>query len=109
MSLIGQMRNRIVLQTLGGSTDAGGGQSTSYSTATTVWAKVENLSGSEGVFGDQVRGTANYRFIIRYYSALTEAYRISYNSKTFNITYIKSIMEGREKFQEIIATEGVAT
>lgn len=109
MSLIGQMRNRIVLQTLGGSTDAGGGQATSYSTATTVWASVENLSGAEGMFGDQLRGTANYKFIIRYYSALTEKHRISYNSKTFNITYVKNIMEGREKFQEILAIEGVAT
>jgi len=109
VSLIGRMRNRIVLQTLGGSTDAGGGQSTSYSTATTVWASVENLSGTEGLFGDQVRGTATYKFIIRYYSSLTESYRISYNSKTFNINYVKNIMEGREKYQEIIATEGVAT
>jgi SPP1 family predicted phage head-tail adaptor len=103
------MRNRIVLQTLGGSQDSGGGQTTSHSTATTVWAKVEDLSGSEGVFGDQVRGTANYKFTIRYYSALTEKNRISYNSKTFNITYVKNILEGREKFQEILAIEGVAT
>ena len=109
MSLVGEMRNRIVLQTLGGSTDAGGGQSTSYSTATTVWAKAENLSGGEGIFGDQLRGTASYRFTIRYYSSLTEKYRISYNSKTFNITHIKDIDEGRRKFQEILATEGVAT
>ena len=47
MSLIGQMRNRIVLQTLSTSSDGAGGQSASFGTATTVWAKVENLSGSE--------------------------------------------------------------
>ena len=109
MSLIGEMRNRISLQTLGGVTDAGGGQSTSYSTATTLWAKAENLSGGEGIFGDQLRGTSNYRFTIRYYSSLTEKYRISYNSKTFNITQITDIQEGRRRFQEILATEGVAT
>lgn len=109
MSLIGEMRNRIVIQTLGGSTDAGGGQSTSYSTATTVWAKAENLSGGEGIFADQLRGTASYRFTIRYNSSVTEKNRISYNSKTFNITHVKDIDEGRNKFQEILATEGVAT
>lgn len=109
MSLIGEMRNRVALQTLGGVTDAGGGQSTSYSTATTVWAKVENLSGSESSFGDQLRSINNYRFTIRYYSALTTKYRISYDSKTFDIQYIKDIDEGRNKFQEILATEGVAT
>jgi head-tail adaptor len=47
MSLIGEMRNRIVIQTLGGSTDAGGGQSSSFSTLSTMWAKAENLSGAE--------------------------------------------------------------
>ena len=109
MSLIGQMRNRVVLQTLGGSTDAGGGSSSTYSTATTVWAKVENLSGSESLFGDQLRAIASFRFTIRHYSALSEKYRISYDSKTFDIQYIKDIEEGRNKFQEILATEGVAT
>tara|TARA_Y100000004_G_scaffold54130_2_gene60291 strand:- start:6780 stop:7109 length:330 start_codon:yes stop_codon:yes gene_type:complete len=109
MSIAGQMRNRIVLQTLGGSTDAGGGQTTSYSTSSTVWAKVENLSGNESVFGGQVRDTANYRFTIRYLSSLTEKFRISYNSKLFQITYIKDIEEGKKKYQEILAQEGVAT
>ena len=109
MSLIGEMRNRIVIQTLGGATDAGGGQSSSFSTLSTVWAKAENLSGGEGIFGDQLRGTASYRFTIRYNSSVTEKNRISYNSKTFNITHVKDIDEGRNKFQEILATEGVAT
>ena len=109
MSLIGQMRNRIALQSLSTSSDAGGGQSASFSTATTVWAKAENLSGTEGVFGDQIRGTNNYRFTIRYYSSLTKKHRISYDSKTFNITDIKDLAEGRKRFQEILATEGVAT
>lgn len=109
MSIAGEMRNRIVLQSLGGSSDAGGGQSTSYSNSSTVWAKVENLSGNESVFGGQVRDTASYKFTIRYLSSISESFRISYNSKIFQITYIKDIDEGRKKYQEISATEGVAT
>lgn len=109
MSLIGQMRNRIALQSLSTSMDAGGGQTASFSTSNTVWAKAENLSGSESVFGDQIRGTNSYRFTIRYISSLTKKHRISYDSKTFDITDIKDLVEGRKKFQEILATEGVAT
>ncbi len=109
MSLIGQMRNRISLQSLSTSFDAGGGQTASFSTSTTVWAKVENLSGGESVFGDQLRGTNSYRFTIRYVSSLTEKFRISYNSKTFNITNVQDLIEGREKFQVVLATEGVPT
>lgn len=107
--MIGEMRNRVVLQSLNPSTDSGGGQSVSWATATTVWAKVENLSGTESSFGDQIEDRSNYRFTIRYYSALTPKYRISYNSKTFNIQHISSLLEGKERYQIIDAEEGVAT
>lgn len=107
--MIGQMRNKIIIQTLSGGTDAAGGQATSYGSNVTVWAKVTNNSGSEGMFGDQMRSTNNYTFTIRYLSAVTTKHRISYNSKTFNIESINSILEGKEKFQEIQAVEGVAT
>jgi len=107
--MIGQMRNKVVLQSMSPSTDSGGGQSVSWGTATTVWAKVENLSGTENSFGDQIEDRSNYRFTIRYYSALTPKYRISYNSKTFNIQHIASLMEGKERYQVIQAEEGVAT
>ena len=58
--MIGAMRNRIIIQTLGGATDSGGGQATSYSTLATVWAEVINNSGQENMFGDQVRTTDSY-------------------------------------------------
>jgi len=103
------MRNRVVLQSMSPTTDSGGGQSISWGAATTVWAKVENLSGTESSFGDQIEDRANYRFTIRYYSALTAKYRISYNSKTFNIQHISSLLEGKERYQIIDAEEGVAT
>ena len=107
--MIGEMRNRIALQSISGSTDAGGGQSTSFSTAATVWAKVENLSGTETPFGDQLQAKANYRFTIRYNSSITEKFRIYYNSKTFNIQHISNQLEGKERYQIIDAEEGVAT
>jgi SPP1 family predicted phage head-tail adaptor len=106
---LGEFRNRIALQSISLSTDAGGGQSTSFSTSATVWARAENISGTEGLFGNQIRGTARYKFLIRYNSSITEKFRISYNSKTFNIIHIKDLYEGKKRYQEITATEGVAT
>ena len=105
---LGEFRNRVALQTLGGGTDSGGGQATTWSTATTVWSKVENLSGSEGLFGDQLRATGSFKFTIRYYSAITSKYRLLYRSKGFEIVNIKIVDEGKERYQEITATEGVA-
>ena len=107
--MIGEMRNRITVQTLSGGTDSAGGQATSYGSNVTVWAKVTNNSGSEGMFGDQVRSTNNYTFTIRYLSSVTTKHRISYNSQFFDIIHIASLVEGKEKFQEIQAVEGVAT
>ena len=105
---LGEFRNRVALQTLGGSIDAGGGHSTSWATADTVWSKVENLTGNEGLFGDQIRATGNYKFTIRYYSSLTTKYRLYFRSKAFDINSIKILDEGKQRYQEIMATEGVA-
>tara|TARA_R100001015_G_C4619420_1_gene176135 strand:+ start:396 stop:728 length:333 start_codon:yes stop_codon:yes gene_type:complete len=105
---LGEFRNRVSLQTLGGSVDAGGGRSTTWTTETTVWGKVENVSGTEGLFGDQLRATSSFKFTIRYYSSLTTKYRLLHRSKAFEITSIKILDEGRERFHEITATEGVA-
>ena len=108
-SLIGSMRNRVALQSMSESTDEGGGQSVSFSTVATVWAKVENLSGEEAIFGDQIEDRSNYRFTIRYYSALTPKHRLSFNSKVFNIEHIKVDKESGARYQIIDAKEGVAT
>jgi len=105
---LGEFRNRVALQTLGGSIDAGGGTSTTWSTEATVWSKVENTTGSEGLFGDQVRATGTFKFTIRYYSSLTTKYRLLHRTKLFDITNIKILDEGKERYQEITATEGVA-
>ena len=53
---IGSFRNRIALQTNSTSTDLGGGQSDSWSTSTTVWAKAENMSGSESILEIKLEG-----------------------------------------------------
>jgi len=105
---LGEFRNRVALQTLGGSIDAGGGKSTSWSTETTVWGKVETLSGAESIFGDQLRATNSMKFTIRYYSSLNTTYRLFFRSTAFEIVSIKVIDEGKKTYQEIIATEGVA-
>ena len=106
---LGEFRNRVTIQSLGGSTDAGGGQSTSFSDITTVWSKVEKVSGTEGLFGDQLRETSGYKFTIRYNSTVTTKHRLSYRSKTFDIKSITDLREGKLDYQEIIATEGVVT
>jgi len=107
---LGEFRNRVILQSLSTSTDAGGGQyNESWGNSATVWAKVENLTGTENLFGDQLRGVSSYRFIIRYNSSITEKFRLSFNSKVFQINHIKNIYEGKNRYQEILANEGVAT
>ena len=106
---IGAMYNRVALQSMSESTDEGGGQAVSFSTIATVWAKVENLSGEEAVFGDQIEDRSNFRFTIRYNSALTPKHRLSFDSKVFNIEHIKVDKEGRQRYQVIDAKEGVAT
>tara|TARA_Y100001937_G_scaffold53300_1_gene73514 strand:- start:1520 stop:1858 length:339 start_codon:yes stop_codon:yes gene_type:complete len=110
---IGSMRNRVVIQQYGGSKDAGGGKSVSYSDVGTRWASIVDNSGNEAVFGNQLRSTGRFTITIRNFPALTTLHRLKFvdNSvdRLFNIIDIKNMFEGQRYYMVITAEEGVAT
>lgn len=55
----------------------------------TVWAKVEDSTGSEQVQADQLTATRTTTVTIRYLAGVNEAMRIKYASKYYNIVSIE--------------------
>lgn len=106
-SKIGNMRERIVFQQQSRTLDSMGGAAVTWSTVTTVWASVDETSGSETFPTLQIQPQTNVTFMIRYLSTITQAMRISWNSNFYNIKEI--INEGnRDKYMKITAIRGVA-
>ena len=106
---IGNMRSRITIQTLGGSTDAGGGQTTTWSALDTpIWAHIRPLSGREIQMANAQVGVVTHEIRIRYRTDVTTAHRILLGSRTFNI---KVVLNPDDNNQMLLlkCEEGVAT
>lgn len=108
--MIGKLRHRITFQKETRVDDGGGGSASTWgdiSGTATVWASVEPLSGREVLFGQQLQASVTHRIKLRHKSDISEAMRIKFGSRFFNIRSIRHIEE-RDRWTEIMAEEGVA-
>lgn len=87
---IGRLDRRIVIQESTLTKDEYGQEMTAWGTFATVWAKVEDKSGSESYQADQLTATRMTVFTIRWIAGLTEKMRILYNYDYYDIQAIKS-------------------
>ena len=105
---VGKMRERIVIQSQGRTTDLGGGAAVAWSTVATTWARIVPSSGSESFSGMQVTNTNTFEITMRYRTNITTTNRILWGSRTFNIRSVINNNE-RDKYLTVVAEEGVAT
>ena len=103
MRRAGRRDRLITIQTdSGSSVDAIGNPVESWGTHTQPWAEYIPVSGREVFESGREVIRESARFIIDYDSSITaNGYRISYNSKTWDIVYIREL--GREEALEILA------
>jgi len=96
---IGELTERVVIQTSTTSPDAYGGRSDSWGTLATVWANVRPLSGQEALVAAGVKPEAltRYEVTIRYRSDVTPLMRLSWGSRTL---WIESVTEAGRQMQE---------
>ena len=107
MVAIGEMRERVTIQTATLQADSIGGATPSWSDVDTVWARVEPLSGSEGEAQDQLQSSQLYRITIRYRNDITAAHRITWRGTAMNIRALANPDE-RRHFLEMRCESGVA-
>jgi SPP1 family predicted phage head-tail adaptor len=103
--MIGEMRERVVLQSPTLTSDSRGGASESWSTVATVWAKIEPKSASQVLFSQQLQHRITHKFTIRYRSDVLSTWRITFDSRTFHIQGVRDLME-RGRYLEIDCEEG---
>jgi SPP1 family predicted phage head-tail adaptor len=99
---IGTLDRRIIIQVGSNSTDVYNAPVTTWSTLTTVWAKVDDKSGfgsSERYEADQLTAIRETVFTIRYISGLSEKMRVFYNDRIYDVVYIGQ--PDRDRFIEL--------
>lgn len=80
----GRLNKRVILQTVTPTRDTGGGATEAWADTATLWAEIEELSGSEQFDAQQVASTLTHRVTLRY-RAVTPQQRIKYGSRILRI------------------------
>lgn len=92
----GKLNRQITIQQRTQGKDAEGGITDTWSDFATVWAKVAHLSGNERratQSGGQML-EARTEFTIRYLSGITNAMRVLYEGKHYNIRHVNDFEDG---------------
>lgn len=104
----GDLDRKIIIQSKSEAQNSLGEVTYTWATYATVWAKVDMVSRQSGENFDNTQRIAEQSadFTIRYDNAITpDDYRISYNSKTWNIKTCHELTSERRKgFTVIFAT-----
>lgn len=101
------MRHRVTLQSYTTTQDAYGTPIQTWSDVGTYWAAVEPVSGKERFASGQRIAESDVRIIMRYIGTILPAYRISFDSKLYDIKAIINRDE-RNREYELICTEGAS-
>lgn len=97
----GRMDRRLVIESQSATTDDLGHQINSWSTLATVWATIEPVSGGEAIkLGADIPDSL-IKVFIRYRTDITTRHRLNYQSRQWDIKYVREI--GRKAGLELIA------
>ena len=92
----GELRTRITIETRTASEDAGGFPSASWTTLASVWAKWENLHGSEVWAANAVQANAPATALIRYRSDVDATCAVVKGGQRYEIVSLDNIRERGE-------------
>ena len=102
--LAGDLRDRLTVTTPTVSTDTLGGQTTTWSTLTTVWGAFRSLTGREAIQASAMQASMTHRATIRYRSDVTVRMRVTRGTTTCDITAVRD-PDGRRTWLELDLVE----
>ena len=102
----GKLRHRITIQTYAETLSDDGGTTRAWSTYAQRWAAWKQVAGTElENDSEAVEGRINHQFRIRKTDDVTQDMRITYDTRTFNITSV--VADATDKRWQLINTTEV--
>ena len=99
----GRLSHRITFYARSVTRDAMGGETVTWVEQDQDWADVLPLQGREYFAAQQVEAELTIRFRVRYRSDVTEAWRIEWEGKRYNIRHVFPV-DGRKDALEMMCT-----
>ena len=114
MPVAGPLREYVAIQTNSPTRDAFGDEADVWATAETVNASVKPVRGGESWAAAAVQAGVDYVFRVRYTANATPKARLSWDSRTFEIVFVKNsdpvyLGAERDTFLDVMAKEIVTT
>jgi SPP1 family predicted phage head-tail adaptor len=102
----GKLRHKVTLKTSAYSQNEYGEPSETWTSSTTLWARIEPLRGRELLLAQQVTPEASFRVTTRYDSSNTidPAYRLYHGSRVLEVVSIQN-PEEKNEFVELLCKE----
>jgi len=101
---IGDLREKIDIQSVTSTKDSIGSPVQSWNTIATTWAEVRQASGSETFRRQQMQAGATWTIIVRYRSDLRPQMRVLWRNRTFQIRSLEN-SDMRRRFLELACEE----
>lgn len=115
MTDLGQMTERLTIQSVSTTLDAGGGQGTPVWAAIAnqpggaVWGAVKPLRGDEQILAGQMDAPFSHKIAIHWRDDVSPEMRLVWGNKILNIRSVQDPNPGFRRELEIMAEEGVMT
>lgn len=111
MAQAGRLDRRVVIEKPTSTTTTASGQkNVSHTHIDTVWASIENVSGSERFVDDQVAAEVDTLFVMRWRDDITPEYRIRADGRNYDVKravelrFWQGLALGRRHMLAVLAT-----
>jgi SPP1 family predicted phage head-tail adaptor len=105
---LGDLRHRVALQILGGSTTPGtrGESQQTWREAGTVRAKIDTLNGDERYFANRYQADATHTVTVRYHPSVSVRARFVFRGRTLHVKHVDNL-DQRNVWQVCTCEEAV--
>ena len=104
----GELSERVVVERATTASDGMGGQTVTWSTAYTLWAKVRPVKGRETEHQGRLAPVETFLIVVRHGPTITAVDRITWNGKELNIRTVQD-RDGDRRWLTIEAESGLGT
>lgn len=101
----GQLRHRVIIQTLATTPDTFGSPGRTWSDLDTVWASITPVTSREYETGRQTVGEVSHRVTIRYRAGFDQSSRLKFGSKYLEIVALLNPLERNERLEMLVKEE----
>lgn len=102
----GHLRHKVQIQSRSATKDGFGQESMTWTTALTVWADIQPLSGRELIAAQAQMAETTHTVVIRYRAGITPANRVVYQGRVFNVLSVID-EDMRHRTLSLLCSEGL--